>query len=761
MNCTIIIPIFSLKEERLRNFEICLKNCISSGLPIIVVEQLNKNQKFSPIKKGIEYLKIPNLKWLGVKLDTNLFHKTKLINIATKNVNTKWIWEIDADCILPINEILLSQWNTPIIKPFDLVVNLSEKETKDFIQNKSIQFNKGEIKKSIKKFGALSFIIDKEVFINGGMMNEEFVGYGWEDLEFAERFKKIEITEIQQIGVHLWHYIKKNEKDEKENRKRFLETLKNLSKKEQFIGISKNKINNLKESPIATNIVHITTAALDPSKKELYQRECLGLKSIVKELESKQVLVKPILVTDGIIDEWKQWFTILPPIKTAKEIGDTRGLPLLCDLFSQALQYCDNESVIFYTNSDCCLRNGTYTRICEANIDAIQYHRQNVMNNPKTLNEIFRFPRKPFEIGVDGIAIKKQILEEKVLPINKWDFYVGEQHWDTCLGGYLRQFNIGIINTRDLFHPYHSDHRDSWTDPSKIPLAAKHNDELYREFTEYGLLNDTVLSLPEVDTSVVVVHFGTDPKRIRAVKKNLKELDKQTLETEFIFVEAIEGKTQFPEVKQNPMITHIEIPIEPGNKEVGQKEAMMNIGGKIAKGPWVIFCDSDVHSKDVEWFSKIREKLVEDPIKMVQGFKICLDSKDKNHCFVSKAALDCGYSCDLNFNPGMVWGLSKEVLEENDYFCPWVFYGSGDSIGYCEYTKQLDDWIFSFPKINNIKRDLPIQCKIDYVNINTVHCNHGAYSMEFYKTRHKLLDSFNGELTDYLEIGKNRLVKKK
>ena len=53
-------------------------------------------------------------------------------------------------------------------------------------------------------------IIKTELFLDN-LMNEEFVGYGWEDFEFSNRIqKKYKVDQINLKGLHLYHELSPN-----------------------------------------------------------------------------------------------------------------------------------------------------------------------------------------------------------------------------------------------------------------------------------------------------------------------------------------------------------------------------------------------------------------------------------------------------------------------------------------------------------------------------------------------------------------------
>lgn len=240
-------------------------------------------------------------------------------------------------------------------------------------------------------------------------------------------------------------------------------------------------------------------------------------------------------------------------------------------------------------------------------------------------------------------------------------------------------------------------------------------------------------------------------------------LDGQSLETEIVLVEGIrpgEG-TKFPEEVSHPLVKHVPVVMHPCHVGLCQKEAMMNIGAKASSGRFLVFMDSDVFSDDSGWLGMVRDELAAHPMAMVQGFSVCMDTRNPGHAFVGQAALACGMQCDLLNNPGMCWGFSREVLERNGYFNPLVFYGSGDSLLWSEYS-GIDDWVVrTFPKVAEVRRRLPVRCEVRYVDARIFHEWHGDVDVGIYRTRHSILDSFGERLDERIIVDGSGLIRMK
>ena len=501
------------------------------------------------------------------------------------------------------------------------------------------------------------------------------------------------------------------------------------------------------------SICHILAPALIPEKKELWTRELLSIEAILRH---KPANVRVILVCDspethrfgGICD-------IVTPKKTSRDIGDKRGLVLLSEVLSTARSYGDDA--IFYTNSDCVIGPKTYERILSQEAPVVQYHRLDVQDNPKTLDEVYSNPNEVSVLGIDGLSLTKEFYDETLTKV-KLDFYLGEPHWDTSIGGWLRNIGQDVLNSRDLYHP---DHPSTW-DCNNLSVAGKHNDELYREYIDYIGLKDRVLSFEKPEMSVIVVQYGDNADRIKNLEENLDRLELQDLEVEWILVEASNKESQLSEYSRRRNFKHIFLKTDSGNEVIWQKEAMLNIGAKTSSGKYVLFLDGDVYSESVGWFRRIQEKMTQSSQNVfLQPFSICYDTKYIDQSFMSQCAQECGYACDLPHNPGLVVCVSRDVLEVNGWLNPYAIFGSGDSCFLHEYSNtNRENYIFEkFSSMKCILREMKVKCDPAYLEEVVFHRNHGRVNRDYYIHRHEVIEKFEKKLNELVTLDSNGLMR--
>jgi hypothetical protein len=197
-----------MESHRKRNLKFILPYILKTGCKVLVAEQskntLSDLSDVVPIHENVKHL-------LYVS-NSEQFHKTGIINWATKNhVNTKYAWVNDTDFYMKFAGVLESDWNADFIKPYTCVKKLSIQDTNTILSGKKLDVSyEDESAQYISLYGALSFIFEKDAFLNIGGMDETIFGWGKEDIELSGRVKRLNIDtqELDFNGIYLWHPIK-------------------------------------------------------------------------------------------------------------------------------------------------------------------------------------------------------------------------------------------------------------------------------------------------------------------------------------------------------------------------------------------------------------------------------------------------------------------------------------------------------------------------------------------------------------------------
>ena len=183
--------------------------------------------------------------------------------------------------------------------------------------------------------------------------------------------------------------------------------------------------------------------------------------------------------------------------------------------------------------------------------------------------DIFSQRFENYEIGVDGLAIKKDIFQKskKLFP----DFVIGEPHWDTAISGILHQAYDVYQNTEDLYHVKH----DQQWDDNNLTFAGQHNKRLYSSAVDYGLMADELISIKK-NCAIIILKHNLSDKNNKTVSLNLKKLAYLSSRNEVAFCEYRENASEFS--KQINRISYL--PIIPTNdrvKKLKQKHTIINL----------------------------------------------------------------------------------------------------------------------------------------------------------------------------------------
>lgn len=195
---TAVIAYKKDSEQRERNLFFLKKNLKKDKISYILAEQ-----KFHEGSDLIE--KNDN----GIILHSQKpFQKSKLYNLASKHVHTKYILFLDVDVLLDFKRIISNLVDQDLIRPFSKILNLNEKETELFVKDQNItptSFLPDDY------FSKYSILIKKSIFESCGGFDERIMGWGWEDLDLVHnKLRGIKPFLMRDcIGYHLWHPVQK------------------------------------------------------------------------------------------------------------------------------------------------------------------------------------------------------------------------------------------------------------------------------------------------------------------------------------------------------------------------------------------------------------------------------------------------------------------------------------------------------------------------------------------------------------------------
>lgn len=315
------------------------------------------------------------------------------------------------------------------------------------------------------------------------------------------------------------------------------------------------------------NIIHVVNFVAPETIKnsEFARRLQLTLESI--ELSTiPEVTHLGCCTTE--MTEFRDWKMKLLKRNAQKALGSAKDFAFLKDMFKAALELAQTGDIIFYSNLDCPLSPSLYKNLLNQDEGAVEFIRRDV-RGPRDYEAIFQLPFENYEIGVDGVALKKETLETIFPQIP--DMVIGEPHWDTALSGILHKNFVVKQNTSDLYHIWHP---QQWDDANLSP-GGEHNKKLYRAAVQRGLMEDQLISIDK-DWAVVLLKHTLESPHDDKIAKNLQFLESFRPNLEKLFCEYGEGESYFKKYINN--VSYLPIaPRRSSDKKINQKNALLNL----------------------------------------------------------------------------------------------------------------------------------------------------------------------------------------
>ena len=216
---TFIIPIRIESSDRLRNVITTVAFLLENFKTNIILKEVDSESVF---KK--EALPILN-DILDINIDVNhiferssdpLFHRQRIINEMIIEADTEVIVNYDCDVILPINSyneayFSILERKYDVIYPYGQGMYQKQVEATDevvshFLQTGNFEYLEKHSKTHTSDFGWVQFF-NRQVYIDGGMENENFRAYSPEDKERFYRFNTLgyNVGRINNVVYHLEH----------------------------------------------------------------------------------------------------------------------------------------------------------------------------------------------------------------------------------------------------------------------------------------------------------------------------------------------------------------------------------------------------------------------------------------------------------------------------------------------------------------------------------------------------------------------------
>jgi hypothetical protein len=216
---TFIIPIRIESNDRLRNIITTTAFLLENFDTNIIIKEVDSESIFKnvalPILKNILDVDI-NIQHIYEKSDSPSFHRQRVLNEMIVAADTEIVVNYDCDVLLPLDSYH-EAYNSILHHTHDVIypygqgmyqkqVQASDEIVSNFLQTMDYSILDSNSSISTSDFGWAQFF-NRQVYIDGGMENENFVAYSPEDKERFYRFTTLEynVGRIHDYVYHLEH----------------------------------------------------------------------------------------------------------------------------------------------------------------------------------------------------------------------------------------------------------------------------------------------------------------------------------------------------------------------------------------------------------------------------------------------------------------------------------------------------------------------------------------------------------------------------
>lgn len=218
---TFIIPVRIESDDRLRNVITSVCFLLSNFDTNIIIKEVDKESRFAKeaLPQISEFLdgNIKSINHQFVQSNSPSFHRQKILNDMVMDTKTEVVVNYDCDVILPVKSYVeaykrIISKTSDVVYPygngeFQIQVFADDNIVTEFLVN---DFDYSALRKKSKpydaKYGFVQFF-NRQVYIEGGLENENFVAYAPEDVERFYRYTTLgyNVSRISDVIYHLEH----------------------------------------------------------------------------------------------------------------------------------------------------------------------------------------------------------------------------------------------------------------------------------------------------------------------------------------------------------------------------------------------------------------------------------------------------------------------------------------------------------------------------------------------------------------------------
>lgn len=215
-DATFVIPIYIDSPDRLRNVVVSTAYILANFETNVLIKEVGKkpifqNEALPVLEDILEFTVEINYEFEESRQE--LFHRQRIINEMVIGSKTKVIVNQDCDVILPVSSYCAA-YQCIIDDTYDIVypfgkgmscrsVQADDKIAADFLRTLDFDYLNRYSEFQMADFGFIQ-LLSREVYIEGGLENENFVSYAPEDKERFHRFTKLGYR-VGRISDYLYH----------------------------------------------------------------------------------------------------------------------------------------------------------------------------------------------------------------------------------------------------------------------------------------------------------------------------------------------------------------------------------------------------------------------------------------------------------------------------------------------------------------------------------------------------------------------------
>jgi hypothetical protein len=216
---TFIIPIRIESSDRLRNVITTTAFLLENFDTNIIIKEVDKESVFQrdalPILKDILDVDI-NANHIFEQSNDSSFHRQRVLNEMIVESNTDIVVNYDCDALLPIDSYVkayqsILSGECDVVYPYgqgmyQYQVKATDEIVSQFLQTYDFDILEKNSNQYTSDFGWVQFF-NRQVYIKGGMENENFIAYAPEDKERFYRFATLgyNVGRIDNYVYHLEH----------------------------------------------------------------------------------------------------------------------------------------------------------------------------------------------------------------------------------------------------------------------------------------------------------------------------------------------------------------------------------------------------------------------------------------------------------------------------------------------------------------------------------------------------------------------------